>query len=75
VTLHEPQCAVPTSSTASPFLCAALTAACLQASLSAKSAELDAAHARVSELELQLAQALEQGSSYSHRLATLQVSE
>lgn len=45
----------------------------LQASLSAKAAQLDASQARVSELELQLAQALEQGTSQSKRLATLQV--
>lgn len=49
------------------FLCA------LQASVSAKSAQVDAAQTRISELELQLAQALEQGSAHSQRLATLQV--
>jgi chromosome segregation ATPase len=44
----------------------------LQASLSAKAAQLEASQAHVSELELQLAQALEQGTSQSQRLATLQ---
>lgn len=45
----------------------------LQASLSAKAAELDASQARVGELELQLVHALEKGSAHSQRLATLQV--
>jgi hypothetical protein len=46
----------------------------LQASLSTKVAQLEASQARASELELQLAQALEQSTSQSQRLATLQVS-
>lgn len=45
----------------------------LQASLSAKAAELDASQARMSELELQLAQAMDKGTANSQRLATLQV--
>lgn len=47
---------------------------CLQASLSAKTAELDSCKAHVGELELRLAQAMDQGTAHSQRLATLQVS-
>lgn len=45
----------------------------LQASLSAKVAELDSCKARVGELELRLAQAMDQEVAHSQRLATLQV--
>jgi hypothetical protein len=45
----------------------------LQASLAAKTAQLDAAAARVTEVELQLADALQQRQQQSQRLASLQV--
>jgi hypothetical protein len=46
---------------------------CQQASLSAKVAELDSCKARVGELELRLAQAMDTEVAHSQRLATLQV--